>query len=96
MQKVRCKRYPHAPIRPACLSGALWAVGCGGQMIAIDNIGMSTAYVLCAIGPVMVSALISAVVFREIRGAANRQTFMLALALQFAGVGMLAAGSQTS
>lgn len=62
-------------------------------MMAIDHIGMSTAYVLCAIGPVMVSAMVSAFIFQEIQGPVNTRTFMLALALQFIGVGMLALGS---
>jgi glucose uptake protein GlcU len=92
-QHVRGVRYPHSPIRPAYLSGALWAMGCGGQMLAIDNLGMSTAYVLCAIGPVMVSACVSAVVFKEIQGKANRSLFAVAIALQCLGVSMLALGS---
>lgn len=94
VQRARGVRYPHSPIRPACLSGALWAVGCGAQMMAIDRIGMSTAYVLCAIGPVMVSATVSALLFREIRGVANCLAFAIALSLQLVGVGMLAAGSR--
>jgi glucose uptake protein GlcU len=93
VQSARGVRVPHSPVRPAYLSGALWAIGCGGQLLAIDNLGMSTAYVLCAIGPVMVSALASALLFREIRGVHNRRTFAVALALQFVGVTMLAAGS---
>jgi len=93
LQWARGVHYPHSPVRPAYLSGALWAVGCGGQLQAIDNLGMSTAYVLCAIGPVMVSALASALIFGEIRGAANWNNFLCALALQIVGVVMLGLGA---
>lgn len=83
----------HSPVRPAYLSGFMWAVGSAGQMVAIEELGMAEAYVICAIGPVMVSALVSALVFGEIQGRANVIAFCAALGMQFTGVAMLALGS---
>ncbi|KAG8471137.1 hypothetical protein KFE25_009558 [Diacronema lutheri] len=83
----------HSPVRPAYLAGCMWGTGLSAQFVAIEELGMAEAYVICAIGPVMVSALISCVVFGEIRGRANVRDFAIALTLQCAGVVMLALGS---
>lgn len=53
---------------------------------------MAEAYTLDAIGPVMVSALIS-FACGEILGPANTSLFLLALALQAAGVLLIALGA---
>jgi glucose uptake protein GlcU len=83
----------HSPVRPAYLAGAMWGTGLAAQFVAIEELGMAEAYVICAIGPVMVSALVSAFVFGEIEGADNVRDFTIALALQTTGVVMLALGS---
>ena len=84
---------PNAAIRPAYLSGMMWAVGESAQFVSLDALGMSQGYVFGAIGPVMLSSVISCVCFNEIRGRRNLLGFGLALALQVAGVVMLAVGS---
>ena len=52
----------------------------------------SRRYVLCAIGPVMVSSAISHFVFGEVHGRANRAAFAAALGLQSLGVVLIAVG----
>ena len=67
--------------------------GDSAQFVSLDALGMSQGYVFGAIGPVMLSSVISCVCFNEIRGRRNLLSFGLALALQVAGVVMLAVGS---
>lgn len=90
---ARRVRVEHSPVLPAYIAGFMWGTGLAAQFIAIEELGMAEAYVICAIGPVMVSALISALVFGEIRGRENTRDFIIALTLQCTGVVMLALGS---
>mmetsp|Transcript_17584 Transcript_17584/g.43283 ORF Transcript_17584/g.43283 Transcript_17584/m.43283 type:complete len:477 (+) Transcript_17584:102-1532(+) len=91
--RLRNSKVRHSPIRPAYLSGVMWSIGLAGMFVAIEELGMAEAYVICAIGPVMVSALISGLIFHEIQGKENVRDFCIALALQSLGVVMLALGS---
>lgn len=90
---LRGTRVKHSAVKPAYVSGLMWGLGLAAQLVAIEELGMVKAYVICAIGPVMVSALISALVFREIRGRRNNIEFVIALGLQTTGVLLLAVGS---
>ncbi|KAL1503612.1 hypothetical protein AB1Y20_012089 [Prymnesium parvum] len=90
---VQGNSVPHSSIRPAYVSGAMWALGEAAQFVAIHELGYVEGFVFLAIGPVMVSAIISAVFFGEIRGYWNLVGFSMALLLQLVGVLMLAAGS---
>jgi len=84
---------PHSAVRPAYASGVMWAIGEAALLMSLDSLGMAQGYVFGAIGPVMLSAGISCVVFREIRGWRNLLGFGAALGLQIIGVVMLAVGS---
>jgi len=86
----------------------LWVCSCHGEasltscaltlcavLVSLDSLGMAQGYVFCAIGPVMLSAIISCLIFREIRGWTNLLGFGVALSLQVVGVVLLAVGSGT-
>eukprot|EP00434_Breviolum_minutum_P026026 symbB.v1.2.023005.t1/scaffold2078.1/size90238/4 len=65
-KKVLHLRSPAKPnIRPAFLSGCLWALGFACFAKSLDDIGYTATYMLSVIGPVLVSQLISVFVFKE-------------------------------
>ena len=55
----------------------------------LSSLGMAQGYVFGAIGPVMLSACISCVVFKEIRGTRNLGFLSLAIVLSVAGCVMI-------
>eukprot|EP00435_Cladocopium_sp_Y103_P067732 s719_g30.t1 len=60
-------RSPAKPnIRPAFLSGCLWALGFACFAKSLDDIGYTATYVLSVIGPVLVSSLVSVFIFKEV------------------------------
>ncbi|CEM25253.1 unnamed protein product [Vitrella brassicaformis CCMP3155] len=83
---VQSRRVPHTVIRPAWLAGVIWAVGNACQLLVLPRLGYTFGYILCAIGPVVVAALIAFFVFKEIHGKVNVVCFWTAITLQSAGV----------
>eukprot|EP00427_Karlodinium_veneficum_P035116 CAMPEP_0169285746 /NCGR_PEP_ID=MMETSP1016-20121227/58882_1 /TAXON_ID=342587 /ORGANISM="Karlodinium micrum, Strain CCMP2283" /LENGTH=444 /DNA_ID=CAMNT_0009375313 /DNA_START=30 /DNA_END=1360 /DNA_ORIENTATION=- len=59
---------PHSVIRPAFFSGCIWAIGFGLMIAGIHELGYSVGYTLDAVGPILVSSLLSIFVFKEIKG----------------------------
>lgn len=77
---------------PAFASGVLWSGGFINASIAVADLGMAQAYTYDAIGPVMLSAIIS-FFCGEIVGPKNIALFLAALSLQAAGVVCIALGA---
>lgn len=77
---------------PAFASGVLWSAGFINASIAVADLGMAQAYTYDAIGPVMISAIIS-FFCGEIIGPTNIALFLAALSLQAAGVVCIALGA---
>ncbi|EQC38789.1 hypothetical protein SDRG_03748 [Saprolegnia diclina VS20] len=71
VHRIRKRRMPRSALRPAYVSGLLWATGLAGQLLSAGNLGFDLVYPLTAIGPAMVSMLWSAVYFKEIEGRRN-------------------------
>ncbi|OQS00567.1 hypothetical protein ACHHYP_03385 [Achlya hypogyna] len=71
MHRIQKTRMPRSALRPAYVSGLLWATGLAGQLLSAGNLGFDLVYPLTAIGPAMVSMLWSAVYFKEIEGRRN-------------------------
>lgn len=81
---------PHSVIRPALVSGSIWAVGFGCMLGGIKGLGYSIGYTLDAVGPVVVSSTISIVVYKEIRGCRKLSLFAVSLSCQLLGVWLIA------
>ena len=79
-------------IWPPWFAGTLWVAGFVLAALAVEDLGMAQAYTYDAIGPVMLSALIS-FCCGEIIGILNTLLFLLALGLQTAGVLFIAYGA---
>ncbi|KAJ8604773.1 hypothetical protein CTAYLR_001019 [Chrysophaeum taylorii] len=77
---------------PPWVAGTLWSAGFLLAAVAVADLGMAQAYTYDAIGPVMISACIS-FVCGEIVGTTNTIVFLVALALQAAGVIAIATGA---
>lgn len=94
VSKARGWKVPHAAIRPAYSSGVLWAVGFVLMVAGIRDLGYSVGYALDAAGPIMVSSLLSLLVFREIRGRTQTALYFVGFSLQLVGVLLIAANGQ--
>ena len=57
----------------------MWATGFFLSLDGVKVLGMGVGYVITAVGPVLISALISVLYFREIRGARNLALFWAAI-----------------
>jgi len=77
---------------PPWISGTIWTAGFLLASIAVSDLGMAEAYTYDAIGPVMLSAIIS-FFCGEIVGTLNTTLFLIALALQTTGVLCIAVGA---
>jgi len=77
---------------PPWFAGTIWTGGFYLAAIAVADLGLTQAYTYDAIGPVMVSALVS-FACGEISGPLNTSLFILALLLQSAGVLAIAFGA---
>lgn len=84
--KLRGCPVPHATIRPAFLSGCIWTVGFAFMIASIDRLGYSIGYTLDAVGPIVVSSLLSLFYFREIRGVKQVSLYAVSFVLQLFGV----------
>jgi len=89
--KVGGWRVPHSAIRPAYTSGAIWACGFLLMIAGIRDLGYSVGYTLDAAGPIMVSSLLSLLVFHEITGRTQILLYFAGFSLQLAGVSLIAA-----
>ncbi|CAJ1405172.1 unnamed protein product [Effrenium voratum] len=65
---VRGVKLQKSVIGPAYVSGCIWGVGFACMMQGIKYLGYSVGYTLDAVGPILVSSLLSVFVFREITG----------------------------
>ncbi|KAF4687790.1 hypothetical protein FOZ60_003503 [Perkinsus olseni] len=86
------KRTMHSVIRPAFIAGLFWTGGDVNALYGIDGMGYAAAYTLDAVGPVMISSLLSIFVYREIKEKKQRIIFALAFCLQLAGCLLVAIG----
>eukprot|EP00928_Gymnodinium_smaydae_P045812 TRINITY_DN30494_c0_g1_i1.p1 TRINITY_DN30494_c0_g1~~TRINITY_DN30494_c0_g1_i1.p1 ORF type:complete len:521 (-),score=124.41 TRINITY_DN30494_c0_g1_i1:408-1970(-) len=77
---------PHSVIRPAYVSGCIWAAGFAFMIYGIRDLGFSVGYVLDAVGPIIVASLLSIVVFREITDPKRLALYAGAFTLQLGGV----------
>lgn len=77
-------------MRPAIVSGIIWAVGFGGQLFAVSHLPYSVGYPICVIGPVLVSTLWSLAIFREIKGRHNISVLGVSILFSLLGILMLA------
>lgn len=83
---VRGVKLKKSVIGPAYGSGCIWGIGFACMMKGIANLGYSVGYTLDAVGPILVSSLLSVFVFKEIT---NRKPLMIyfgAFTLQLVGV----------
>eukprot|EP00929_Paragymnodinium_shiwhaense_P063734 TRINITY_DN31870_c0_g1_i1.p1 TRINITY_DN31870_c0_g1~~TRINITY_DN31870_c0_g1_i1.p1 ORF type:complete len:439 (-),score=68.62 TRINITY_DN31870_c0_g1_i1:233-1549(-) len=94
--KLSGRSVPHSNIRPAYLSGCIWAAGFTGMVSGISALGFSLGYMLDAVGPIMVASLLSIFVFREIVGFKQIAIYSAAFSLQLVGVGIMTAFSEHS
>jgi len=92
--RIQRWRVPHSVIRPAFFSGGLWASGFGLMIVGIQELGFSVAYTLDAVGPIIVSSLLSVLVFKEIRGKRQLTMFVVVEAVQLVGVVLIACFSK--
>lgn len=79
-------RVPHSPIRPAYLSGCVWAVGFTFMISGISSLGFSIGYTLDAVGPIVIASLLSIFVFKEITDRHQLILYGIAFTLQVVGV----------
>jgi glucose uptake protein GlcU len=77
---------PHAAIRPAYLSGCIWASGDAFMIAGIKNLGFGIGYTLDAVGPICVASLLAIFVFKEITGRRQLSIYWCAFACQLVGV----------
>ena len=86
-------RVPHSPIRPAYLSGCVWAVGFTFMITGISSLGFSIGYTLDAVGPIVIASLLSIFVFKEITDRKQLILYGVAFTLQVVGVVCMASHS---
>merc|ERR1719384_2399138 len=77
---------PHSSIRPAYLSGAIWAAGFALMIGGIKQLGYGVGYTLDAVGPIVVASLLSIFVFKEISGARALVLYWGSFMCQLVGV----------
>jgi len=87
---------PHSVIRPAYASGCIWCAGFALMIAGIGDLGYSVGYTLDAVGPIVVSSLLSLLVFQEISGWTQVMLYFAAFALQLIGVLLIANFGQAS
>eukprot|EP00439_Symbiodinium_sp_Y106_P048654 s603_g6.t1 len=93
-KKMLHLRSPAKPsIRPAFLSGCLWAAGFACFAKSLDDIRYTATYMLSVIGPVLVSQLISVFVFKEIKERGQLRWFACSCFVQFAGMTFIILGT---
>lgn len=93
-KKVLHMHSPHHPhIRPAFLSGCLWAGGFVCFAHALDGLGFTVVYSLSSIGSVFISLLLSVVVFREVQEPRQLRLFCLCGLIQLGGMVLIVSGS---
>lgn len=83
----------HPHIRPAFISGCLWAAGFTCFAHSLDGLGFTAAYAFSSIGPVFLSQLFAMVVFREIQETRQLQLFSVCCASQVLGMAVIAVGT---
>ncbi|KAF4673085.1 hypothetical protein FOL47_011025 [Perkinsus chesapeaki] len=86
------KRTMHSVIRPAFIAGLFWTGGDVNALYGIDGMGYAAAYTLDAVGPVMVSSLLSIFVYKEIKQRKQRIIFAIAFCVQLTGCLLVAIG----
>jgi len=64
------------------------------MIVGIQELGFSVAYTLDAVGPIIVSSLLSVLVFKEIRGKRQLTMFVVVEAVQLVGVVLIACFSK--
>jgi len=84
---------PHTCIRPAFLSGLLWASGFVCMCLSIDGLGFTAGFTYSSVVPVIVSSLLSVFWFREIQGTVQLSMFGGCFVIQSLGVCLIALGS---
>jgi len=84
---------PHTCIRPAFLSGLLWASGFVCMCLSIDGLGFTAGFTYSSVVPVIVSSLLSVFWFREIQGSVQLAMFGGCFVIQSLGVCLIALGS---
>lgn len=87
---VRGVKLQKSVIGPAYASGCIWGVGFACMMKGIKYLGYSVGYTLDAVGPILVSSLLSVFVFREITGQRQLMIYFGAFFLQLVGVILIA------
>ncbi|OQR95386.1 hypothetical protein THRCLA_07914 [Thraustotheca clavata] len=88
VHRIQKRRMPRSAMRPAYVSGVLWATGLAGQLLSAGNLGFDLVYPLTAIGPAMVSMLWSAAYFKEIEGRRNMFIMFIGTFMIFFGTGL--------
>ncbi|CAE8673322.1 unnamed protein product [Polarella glacialis] len=84
------QKIPHSVIRPAYISGCIWAVGFSFMISAVSVLGFSVGYTLDAVGPIVVASLLSIFYFKEITDKRHLIMYAIAFALQLIGVVLMA------
>ena len=93
-KKVLHLRSPAKPnIRPAFLSGCLWALGFACFAKSLDDTGYTATYMLSVIGPVLVSQLISVFVFKEVQDTTQLRWFAVSCVVQALGMSCIILGN---
>ncbi|CAK9073061.1 Transmembrane protein 144 homolog B (Transmembrane protein 144 homolog 2) [Durusdinium trenchii] len=92
--RLRRKPVLHAVIRPAMLSGFLWAVGFIFMIQGIHELGFAVGYTLDAVGPIIIASIMSMCWFKEISGRRQLMIYWSAEALQLLGVILITAFSK--
>jgi len=83
---IRGVKLKKSVIGPAYASGCIWGVGFACMMKGISFLGYSVGYTLDAVGPILVSSLLSVFVFREITTKKPLLIYFGAFSLQLVGV----------
>mmetsp|Transcript_38175 Transcript_38175/g.105230 ORF Transcript_38175/g.105230 Transcript_38175/m.105230 type:complete len:401 (-) Transcript_38175:248-1450(-) len=91
--RLRGVSVQHSVIRPACLSGGIWGVGFCLMVIGINGMGFSIGYSLDAVGPIIVSSLLSLLVYQEVTDYKHIAIYCAAEVAQLVGVVLIAAFS---
>lgn len=93
---IRGVRLKKSVIGPAYASGCIWGVGFACMMKGISFLGYSVGYTLDAVGPILVSSLLSVFVFREITAKKPLLIYFGAFSLQLVGVLLIACFGEPS
>eukprot|EP00929_Paragymnodinium_shiwhaense_P033786 TRINITY_DN18494_c0_g1_i2.p1 TRINITY_DN18494_c0_g1~~TRINITY_DN18494_c0_g1_i2.p1 ORF type:complete len:425 (+),score=56.74 TRINITY_DN18494_c0_g1_i2:238-1512(+) len=83
-------KVPHSAIRPPYISGCIWCVGLTCMLSGIKGLGYSVGYTLDAVGPVIVSSMLSVAVYKEIQPGPQLIYFSISLLCQVVGVVLIA------